>query len=410
MKRKDALEDLTAVETVNGEGPIAWARARTETMRRLLFMAIGSRLLLILTAWIANYYQKNPTYQRYIDQGFQFTPRWLIDMWCRWDSVWYLSIAGGGYDPGAALGEAYSNMAFFPLYPYLVKLFAFWIPESMQSSALLLTAGLVLSNVCFFLSLVLLYYLAMRLLGDEKIAERTALLLVSLPAAFIFSAFYSESLYLFLSLCVCVAAERDRWFLSALFAALATLTRANGFIIALVPAWIYIARRGWDLRKIGWRWLGFLLVPTALAGHFFTLYLKSGNFFAFFEAQKAWARGTIGPLQIVIEFFDISGGAVSQVGILDRIFFVVFLFLSFRLLLRCEKLRAYGMYALILMILYGASGLMYSMTRYTAVVFPILIYVAAAVKDEEKFRLICLTSALIQVMLWIGWTNYYWIC
>ena len=87
MKRKDALEDLTAVETVNGEGPIAWARARTETMRRLLFMAIGSRLLLILTAWIANYYQKNPTYQRYIDQGFQFTPRWLIDMWCRWDSV-----------------------------------------------------------------------------------------------------------------------------------------------------------------------------------------------------------------------------------------------------------------------------------------------------------------------------------
>lgn len=410
MIKKEMLENSTTMEKVSIKGPIAWARSRTETMRRLLFMAIGSRLLLILTAWIANYYQKNPTYQRYIDQGFQFTPRWLIDMWCRWDSGWYLSIAGGGYDPGAALGEAYSNMAFFPLYPYLVKLFTFWIPESMRSPALLLTAGLVLSNVCFFLSLVLLYYLTMRLLGDEKIAERTALLLISLPAAFIFSAFYTESLYLFLSLCVCVAAERDRWFLSALFAALATLTRANGFIIALVPVWIYIARRGWDLRKIGWRWLGFLLVPAALVGHFFTLYLKSGNFFAFFEAQKAWARGTVGPIQIAIEFFAAFNDEMPQVGILDRVFFVAFLLLSFRLLMRCEKLRAYGAYALGIMILYGASGLMYSMTRYTAVVFPVLIYVAAAINDEEKFRLVCLTSALAQVMLWIGWTNYYWIC
>lgn len=403
----NAVPERCAAEDI---GPLAWTRNRAATVRRLLMIALGSRMLLILAAWIARAYQKNPTYQRYIDQGFQFTPRWLIDMWCRWDAGWYLSIAGGGYDPGAALGEAYSNMAFFPLYPYLVRLFTFWLPESVQSATLLLTAGLILSNLCFFLSLVLLYYLTSRLLGEEKIAERSVLLLISLPAAFIFSAFYTESLYLFLSLCVCAAAERDRWFISALFAALAALARANGFMIVLVPAWIYLARRGWGLRKIGWRWLGFLLVPAALAGHFYTLYLKTGNFFAFFEAQKAWARGTVNPIQIVIEFLAAFNDAEPQVAILDRVCFVAFLILSFRLLLRCEKLRAYGVYALGLMIVYGASGLMYSMTRYTAVVFPVVIYVAARVQDEEKFRRFCLTSALIQVMMWVGWTNYYWIC
>ena len=408
--KSNQVEILMETGADGGEGPVAWAKTRIVTIRRLLEIMIASRLLLIAAAWIANYYQKNPTYQRYIDQGYQFTPRWLIDMWCRWDSGWYLSIAGGGYDAGAALGEAYSNMAFFPLYPYLVKLLTFWLPDSFRSPALLLTVGLVLSNVCFFLSLALLYYLTMRLLGDEKIAERAVFLLVSLPAAYIFSAFYTESLYLFLSLCVCIAAERDRWFLSALFAALAALTRANGFLIALVPGWIYLARRGRDFRKIGWRWLGFLLVPAALAVHFYTLYLKTGNFFAFFEAQKAWARGTVAPLQIVIEFLAAFNDAQPQVGILDRICFVAFLLLSVRMIVRCEKLRAYGIYALGLMAAYGASGLMYSMTRYTAVVFPVLIYVAAAMKDEEKFRLVCLASGLVQVMLWIGWTNYYWIC
>ena len=149
---------------------ITWAKDHWQTVRRLLALALGSRLLLILAGWIANYYPKNPTYQRYIDQGFQFTPRWLIDMWCRWDSSWYLSIAGGGYSAGESLGNAYSNMAFFPLYPGLVRLLTFWFPPSIQSPTLLLTAGLMISNLCFFASIVLLYALTLRLTGNEAAA------------------------------------------------------------------------------------------------------------------------------------------------------------------------------------------------------------------------------------------------
>ena len=389
---------------------IAWAKDHGRTVRRLLTLALGSRLLLILAGWIANYYPKNPTYQRYIDQGFQFTPRWLIDMWCRWDSSWYLSIAGGGYSAGESLGNAYSNMAFFPLYPDLVRLLTVWLPSSVQSPALLLTAGLAISNLCFFASIVLLYALTLRLTGEKAVAGRTALLTVCLPAAYIFSAFYTESLFFFLSLCVCVAAERDRWALSAVFAALAALTRANGFVIVLVPAWIYMSRRGWDFRRLGWRWTWFLLVPLAIAAHFFTLYLKTGDFFAFFMAQKAWARGTVSPIGILRESIDALRDPSPQLAILDRAAFLAYLTISACAIWREKTLRAYAVYAAGLMLAYGASGLMYSMTRYTLVVFPAAIFASLRIRNEEAFRWLCAALAVIQTLLWIGWTNYYWIC
>ena len=62
------------------------------------------------------------------------------------------------------------------------------------------------------------------------------------------------------------------------------------------------------------------------------------------------------------------------------------------------------------MLAYGASGLMYSMTRYTLVVFPAAIFASLRIRNEEVFRWLCAALAVIQTLLWIGWTNYYWIC
>lgn len=401
--------DQTAPKHSN-ETFFSWLRGNRTAVKRVLAMALFSRFMLVLAGWIANYFQKNPVYQTYIDRGYQFTPHWLIDMWARWDAGWYLSIAGGGYSPGADLGNAYSNMAFFPLYPYLVKAMTFWLPGSVQSAGVLIFAGLILSNLCFLMGMLMLYYLTRRLLGEEKGAERAVLLTLCLPAAFIFSAFYTESLYLLLTLAVCIAAEDDRWLLSAIFASLAALTRANGFVIAVVPAWIYLSRCGWDFRRMGWRWIWFMLVPLAVVMHFAVLYRITGNFFAFFQAQKAWSRGQVTPLQIVIEFLAALNDELPQVGILDRIAYVSYAFAAVWAFIKAKNLRAYMAYAAALVAIYGASGLMYSQTRYTLVVFPVAIFLASRFRDEEKFYLTCAVLAMIQVLLWIGWTNYYWIC
>ena len=78
-----------------------------------------------------------PTYEQYSSRGWMLSPHFLIDIWTRWDSKWYLSIAENGYTPAADLSSTISNVAFFPLYPYLIKFFNLLLPGFCVHAALL---------------------------------------------------------------------------------------------------------------------------------------------------------------------------------------------------------------------------------------------------------------------------------
>src|SRR5829696_2781137 len=60
-----------------------------------------------------------------LPQAYQGTPG-LVYGWTNWDAWYYVSIATAGYsfDPGQQ-----SNMAFFPLYPLLVRAAALVVPN-----------------------------------------------------------------------------------------------------------------------------------------------------------------------------------------------------------------------------------------------------------------------------------------
>ena len=108
-------------------------------------------------------------------------------------------------------------------------------------------AGVVLSHVFFFVALVLLYALSVHALGSTTYATRTVWLMCSLPWANTFSMTYTESLFLMLALASMLVAYRGAtsrpepvtiWLVvSSLLAALATLTRPQGFIVAASVAW-----------------------------------------------------------------------------------------------------------------------------------------------------------------------------
>ena len=70
----------------------------------------------------------------------------LVAPFARWDSVWYLAIAHGGYAHQPA------RTAFFPLYPLVLRGLGVVIGSD-------LIAGLLVSLACFALALVLLYRL-----------------------------------------------------------------------------------------------------------------------------------------------------------------------------------------------------------------------------------------------------------
>ncbi|MDP2935793.1 MAG: mannosyltransferase family protein, partial [Dehalococcoidia bacterium] len=109
----------------------------------------------------------------------------LLDVWARWDSGWYASIAEAGYRYSL---EQASNVAFLPAYPLAIKAFTLLTGNTW-------TAGILVSNLAFLAALIVLFKLTQSKFG-RAVAGRAVLYTGAFPAAFFYFSMYSESLYL----------------------------------------------------------------------------------------------------------------------------------------------------------------------------------------------------------------------
>ena len=231
----------------------------------------------------------------------------LVGPFARWDSVWYLAIAIGGYDHEAA------RTAFFPLYPLTVR----GLGGIGSSWGFYLVAGIVISLICFAVALVLLYKLVELELGD-KVARNTLMLIAFCPMAFYFSAVYSESMFLALSVGCIYSARHGKWLLAGLLGALAAATRNSGIMlfVPLVLLYLYgprtdlepvrtfargayqgLGRLRWLLPRYALRpsLLWTLLVPVGLGVYVLVLQLTTGDGLTPFQSQTVWFRHFAGP-------------------------------------------------------------------------------------------------------------------
>ena len=207
----------------------------------------------------------------------------LVSPLARWDSVWYLMIAAGGYGDGA-------REAFFPLYPLVARIAGLPVGSTLVGGALASTALLGVA-------LVLLHRLVA--LDYERAVARNAILVTAFaPMSFFFSAVYSESLFLAVSVGAIYAARRDRWAWAGALGAVAALTRSAG-VVLLVPLLVLYL---WDTGSLRSRprrpradvlWLG--LVPCGLAAYCAYLGLAGYDALAPFHAQEVWYRSFAGP-------------------------------------------------------------------------------------------------------------------
>jgi Gpi18-like mannosyltransferase len=150
-------------------------------------------------------------------------PGWhnLFAAWERFDALWFLRIADGGY----RLGDG--SAAFFPLYPLAIRAVSFALGGAP------LAAATLVSNAAFVGALVMTYLLTASELSEET-ARTTVLLLVLFPTSYFFLMPYSESLFLLLAVSAFWGARRGRWGVAGAAGFLAALTRSVG--IVLVPA------------------------------------------------------------------------------------------------------------------------------------------------------------------------------
>jgi hypothetical protein len=173
-----------------------------------------------------------------------------------------------------------------------------------------LLAGVVISLVAFAVALTLLYELIATELDDER-ARLTVMLVAFCPMAYFYSAVYSESLYLALSVGCILAARRGSWASAGALGGLAATSRNSG-IMLLVPVvllFLYGPRddaRAAERLRAGWRTilprhpitpklLWALLIPAGLGAYVGWLALSTGDGLAPFHAQQVWFRSFAGP-------------------------------------------------------------------------------------------------------------------
>jgi hypothetical protein len=308
----------------------------------------------------------------------------------RWDSVWYLAIAGSGYGDGA-------REAFFPLYPLLVR-----IAGAPLGSALV--GGALASTALLGVALVVLHRLV-ALDHDRAVARNAVLVTALFPMSFFFSAVYSESLFLALSVGAVYAARLDRWAWAGVLGALAASTRSAGVVLLVPLALVYL----WGTGPPSWRprrplradvlWLG--LVPLGLAAYCGFLALQGLDPLAPFHAQDVWFRSWAGPFGGVWDgtvaawdgarqllsgsrepvYFGAAGGDPFLVA---RHNIELFVWLVLGAVAVAGALRrlpvAYGAYLLVALALplsypVGPQPLM-SLPRFLCVLFPLAIWLA----------------------------------
>lgn len=212
-----------------------------------------------------------------------------------WDNQWYVRIALHGYPHGFSYADGRltgNTLAFFPLYPAVVRLVA--VVTGLGGQAASVTAAWLASAG----AAVAVHRLATRLYGSRA-ALFLVLLVFTQPMAISLWIGYSESLFLLLSALCLLAAHRRSWLVAGCFALLAGLTRSTGvalaaaLAVAAVPA-MWRARRI-DRRAVAGIVLGSLGVPLYVGW----VGLRVGRLDAWLTIQRAgwqtswdWGRAT----------------------------------------------------------------------------------------------------------------------
>jgi hypothetical protein len=374
--------------------------------QHLLFPFITSRLILILIAWFGRYFTPNPTYANYIQQGYFLTPNSWVDIWSRWDAEWYLSIVRNGYVSTADLTVQKSNIAFFPLYPYLVRLLTLPFQLIKQPSTnFILLVGILLSSLLFLAAAYLLYKLIMELFHDETIAQRTLILLMVFPAGFFFSTFYPESLFLLLSVAVFYTAWRKQWLWASILCGLAAATRPQGGLLLIPLAWLYMDAHQWKFRAIRPDVLYFLIVPVFLAAHIIYLHALTGDWLALLHAENSWGRldQTHGDL-----IGQLLGGAYRNIFRVDVVIYLVFVAAAIYALFKFPS-KAFGAGALAMLVMPPLTGSWASLSRYLVAILPVFIILGWATRKRELYVLMLAFFIALQALYFLGWTSYYFI-
>jgi hypothetical protein len=311
----------------------------------------------------------------------------LVNSWVHWDGQHYIAIASTGYQ---FEGQRWPNIAFFPLYPILIRASAPLVGYQFSIAALLV------AQLAFFGALLLLYDLVALDFG-RGIAYRSVALLLVIPTSFFFAAAHSESLALALLVAAIWSLRHERWWLAGTAGLLMALTRLPGVLIAPIIAVMY-------LRHIGWRWrairapaLATLLPPAGLGLFMLYQWQRFGTPFAFMIAQRQWKTEASAPWVIPERLFKALTELPSWPNAaFHAAFWLGFIVLTIAALRRLPLL--YSLTLVLILLLPYFSSQPRSFARYPLLGFPAFV-VLALWTDRPWVRRLLIVGLFVLLMV-----------
>ena len=368
--------------------------------RDVLGPFVVSRVMLLLASWFGRYFPRDMRYGNAdaVARGWESVPWRALDVWGRWDTANYITIARDGYPP-----EGGFLIAFFPGYPGLVRAVAS-VTGAHPSTRAIYIAALVVSNVAAVAALVLLYRLAQDLLDDPDGAGRAVLYLIAFPAGLFLSCAYSESLFLLLGVATFRFGIQRRWVLAGATGFLLALTRPLGVLFLVPLAWMYLEAAEFDVRRLRADAAWLALIPCGLALYAAYCWRLTGDTFAIFHVQSGWGRSLSWPWTTLAHPRGFHGYMTRIDGTLT-VFSVVLAVWG----LFAFRTRSVGILLLLLVVPTLTSGTLMSGTRFLAVAFPVFLLLAKLGRHPLFDRTYLFNAVALQALFMAAWSQFNWL-
>ncbi|WP_028802985.1 membrane protein [Streptomyces sp. 142MFCol3.1] len=307
----------------------------------------------------------------------------------KWDADWYLGIADHGY--ARLLGAAYdaNNLAFFPLYPVLVKAVAAVTPGTRA------TTGVAIAVVGSFAAAWGIHAVGSHLHG-RRVGVLLTVLWAALPVGLVEWMGYTESLFTAFAAWSLYAVLTGRWLWAGSLAALSGLTRPTGIAVAaaVTVTALLSLRRGFCARALA----AVLTAPAGWLAYVGWVGLRLHRWDGYFAVQRLWHNEWDGGTETLRRLRDILGrnSAPELFLVMVTVTLLVSVALYALSLWDRQPLPLLVFTGVLLLIVLGSGGVYFPRARFLLPGFPLLLPAALHLaRSSPRFRTVALTGAIL---------------
>lgn len=325
----------------------------------------------------------------------------LTEMFLRWDSGWYLTIAQKGY-PSVPLSPN-----FFPMLPWLIR------ATSAVTGLSPVCAGYLIANTATLVACILLWRLTWNCFGERRLAYAAAGLFLFNPVSFFYATVYTESLFVVFALGAFLCLGSRYWPVALACGVGAGMTRSVGFLLCapLAAQWLGLQTRrpylAWPRRP--WAALAVAGPLVGLAAYCTYLHFAVGDAFAFkTAAAMEWKRSVVFPwVTLAAEVRRLADNTFYGIWFLGSA--LAFLAVAGYGLIRTTLPAHLHVFLWCYFAFYLCSSLLEAVPRYLSILFPLYMILAVAIKNSQLLNgvILFLFGALWMLSIAL-FVNGYW--